>query len=129
MEDFNYQDSEEFRDSIATVDKQGKRIWVYPKKPKGKFTSARTYVSWVLLAFLFGMPFVKVNGEPLLLFNVLERKFIIFGLFFGPQDFYLLGLAMITLIVFIVLFTVVFGRLCSGKLNTGSKGIILPRCV
>lgn len=114
MEDFNYQDSEEFRDSIATVDKQGKRIWVYPKKPKGKFTSARTYVSWVLLAFLFGMPFVKVNGEPLLLFNVLERKFIIFGLFFGPQDFYLLGLAMITLIVFIVLFTVVFGRLFCG---------------
>ena len=114
MEDFNYQDSEEFRDSIATVDKQGKRIWVYPKKPKGKLTSARTYVSWALLAFLFGMPFVKVNGEPLLLFNVLERKFIIFGLFFGPQDFYLLGLAMITLIVFIVLFTVVFGRLFCG---------------
>jgi len=114
MEDFIYQDSEEFRDSIATVDKQGKRIWVYPKKPKGRFTSARTYLSWVLLLFLFGVPFIKVNGEPLLLFNVLERKFILFGLYFGPQDFYLLGLAMITFMVFIVLFTVVFGRLFCG---------------
>ncbi len=114
MEDFIYQDTEDYRDSIATVDKQGKRVWVYPKKPKGKYTSARTYVSWVLLALLFGMPFVKVNGEPFLMLNVLERKFIIFGLYFGPQDFYLLGLAMITLVVFIVLFTVVFGRLFCG---------------
>ena len=114
MEDFIYRDSEEFRDSIATVDKQGKRVWVYPKKPKGRFTSARTYLSWVLLLFLFGVPFIKINGEPLLLFNVLERKFILFGLYFGPQDFYLLGLAMITFMVFIVLFTVVFGRLFCG---------------
>lgn len=114
MEDFTYQDTEDYRDSIATVDKDGKRIWVYPKKPKGKYTSARTYVSWVLLLFLFGIPFVKLNGEPFLLLNVLERKFIIFGLYFGPQDFNLLGLAMITLMVFIVLFTVVFGRLFCG---------------
>ena len=28
-------DTEDYRDSIATVDEQGKRIWLYPKKPKG----------------------------------------------------------------------------------------------
>ena len=26
---------EEFRDTIATVDANGKRIWLHPKKPKG----------------------------------------------------------------------------------------------
>ncbi len=107
-------DTEEFRDKISTVDEKGKRVWVYPKKPKGRFTNYRTWLSGLLLAFLFGMPFITYQGEPLLLFNVIERKFILFGILFTPQDFHLLGLAMLTLIVFIVLFTVVFGRLFCG---------------
>jgi cytochrome c oxidase accessory protein FixG len=107
-------DTEEYRDRIATVDEQGKRIWIYPKKPKGRFTKWRTWLSFLLLAFLFGMPFIQYDGAPLLLFNVLERKFILFGILFMPQDFHLFGLAMLTFIVFIVLFTVVFGRLFCG---------------
>ncbi len=108
------EDTEKYRDKIATVDEQGKRIWIYPKKPKGPFYDARTYVSWGLLAILFGIPFIKVNGEPLLLFNILERNFIIFGLHFTPQDFHLFVFAMLTFIVFIALFTVIFGRLFCG---------------
>ena len=63
---------------------------------------------------MFGLPFIKVSGEPLLLFNVIERKFILFSIVFTPQDLHLFALAMITLFVFIVLFTVVFGRLFCG---------------
>lgn len=58
-------DTEEYRDSIATVNKDGKRNWIYPKKVNGKFFKWRTYVSWLLLSFLFGMPFVKYDGQPL----------------------------------------------------------------
>lgn len=107
-------DTEAYRDSIATVDKEGKRVWLYPKKPKGKFTNYRTYLSWVLLIVLFGMPFIKIDGEPFMMFNVLTRNFIVFGIHFAPQDLYLFVLAMLTFIVFIVLFTVVFGRLFCG---------------
>ena len=103
-----------FRDTISTIDQHGKRVWIYPKKQKGFFYKWRTYISYFLLALLFGMPFIKVNGEPFLLFNILERKFIIFGLTFFPQDFYLFGLTMLTLMLFIVLFTVAFGRLFCG---------------
>lgn len=109
-----YQDTEAYRDSIATVDKEGKRIWLYPKKPKGRFYNARTIVSIVFLLFFLITPFIKVNGEPILLFNILERKFIIFGLLFMPQDFHLFVLAMLTFFVFIVLFTVIYGRLFCG---------------
>ena len=42
-----------FRDHIATVDESGKRKWIYPKKPKGKFYNARNIVALFLLAFLF----------------------------------------------------------------------------
>ncbi|MFK8105459.1 MAG: 4Fe-4S dicluster domain-containing protein [Saprospiraceae bacterium] len=107
-------DTEEYRNKIATVDDQGKRAWIYPKKPNGKFYDWRKYVSYVLLLFLFGTPFVKWNGDPILLFNVLERRFIIFGLHFTPQDFYLFVFGMLIFIVFIILFTVVFGRLFCG---------------
>ncbi|MBP6185683.1 MAG: hypothetical protein KA479_12140, partial [Saprospiraceae bacterium] len=82
------EDQEEFRDSISTVDAHGKRIWVYPKKPQGFFTKWRNYVSWVLLVILVGMPFIRIGGEPVFLFDVLGRKFILFGQLFTPQDFH-----------------------------------------
>jgi cytochrome c oxidase accessory protein FixG len=107
-------DSESFRDHISTVNEKGKRVWVYPKKQKGKFYKARTILSWFLLAFLFGTPFIKVNGHPFILLNVLERKFILFGFVFGPQDFYLFVIATISMLVFIVLFTAIYGRLFCG---------------
>lgn len=103
-----------FRDSIGTLTEDGDRKWVYPKKPKGPFYTKRTITAWILLLILFGAPFVKIGGEPLLLFNVLERKFVIFGQIFWPQDFFLFVIAMLTSIVFIILFTTVFGRIFCG---------------
>lgn len=109
-----YQYDEQFRDAIATVDEEGKRIWVYPKKPKGKYHNKRVIVSIVLLTLLFAGPFIKIGGEPFLLLNVFERKFSIFGAIFWPQDFFILTLIAITFFVFIILFTVVFGRVWCG---------------
>ena len=107
-------DTEEFRDHISTVDRKGNRLWIYPKKPKGRFTNYRTIFDVFLLILMFSGPFIRVNGHPLMLFNVLERKFFLFGIFFGPQDFHLLVLAMISDIIFIALFTAIFGRLFCG---------------
>ena len=108
------QEQEVFRDSIGTVTKEGKRAWVYPKKPKGKFYDYRKVVSYVLLAFLFLAPFIKIDGNQFLLFNVMERRFNIFGFPFWPQDFYLVVISMIVGIVFVILFTVIFGRIFCG---------------
>lgn len=106
--------AEDFRDRISTVDEQGKRVWLFPKQPKGRFYQWRSYVSYALLLILFFLPWIKYNGLPLVLLNVLERRFILFGLHFTPQDFHLFVLAMIIFIVFIALFTVVFGRIFCG---------------
>lgn len=106
--------NEQFRDSIGTINEDGKRSWVFPKKPSGKFYKYRSYVSYLLLAILLTSPFIKINGNQFLLFNVLERRFNIFGFPFWPQDFHLLVISMITGVVFVILFTVVFGRLFCG---------------
>ena len=113
MKDF-YQFDEEYRNSIATVDAEGHRVWVYPKKPSGKFHNLRIIVTVILLGLLFSGPFIKIKGQPLLLMNFFERKFVILGQAFWPQDFIIFGLAMITFFVFVILFTVAFGRVWCG---------------
>ena len=103
-----------FRDSVATISKQGKRNYIFPKKPKGKLYNLRTLTSIIYLVVFFTLPFIKVDEEPLFLFNVLERKFIFFGQVFWPQDFFIFAIGLLTFIVFIIFFTVVFGRVFCG---------------
>lgn len=109
-----YQFDEEYRDTIATVDASGNRIWVYPKKPKGWFHNKRVWFSVFLLTLFFAAPWIKIQGQPFLLLNIFERKFVILGQVFWPQDFFLFALFLVTLVVFIILFTVMFGRLWCG---------------
>jgi cytochrome c oxidase accessory protein FixG len=105
---------ESFRDSVATITSDGHRNFINPKKPKGKLYNLRTWFSIVYLVIFFTLPFIKVNDSPLFLFNVLERKFIFFGVTFWPQDFFIFAIGFLTFMVFIILFTVVFGRVFCG---------------
>ena len=105
-----------FRDRIPTAEIGGKRIWVYPTKPSGRFYRARTIVSWFLLALMFAGPWIRIAGNPILQFNIPARKFYLFGMLFQPQDLYILAVGFITLFVSIVLFTAVFGRVWCGWL-------------
>ena len=108
------EEAETFRNQLATVTDEGKRKWVYPKKPSGRFHRARIVVSAILLLILVLTPFINVNGHPFILFDFLNRKFILFGVLFGPHDFHLLAIAMISMLVFVILFTAVFGRIFCG---------------
>lgn len=105
---------ESFRDTIATIDEEGHRRFIFPKKPSGKFYDYRKWVSYFLLLVLVANPFVKINGNQFMMFNVLERRFNIFGFPFWPQDFYIFVVFMIVGVVFVVLFTVIFGRIFCG---------------
>ncbi|MXV37428.1 cytochrome c oxidase accessory protein CcoG [Flavobacteriaceae bacterium Ap0902] len=105
---------ESFRNSIGTADRSGNRKWVFAKKPSGKYYNYRTIVSWVLLSMLLILPFIKINGNPLFKFDVIQREFYIFSYPFFTSDFKIFAIGMITSIVFIILFTVVYGRIFCG---------------
>ncbi|KVV15152.1 cytochrome c oxidase accessory protein CcoG [Flavobacterium sp. TAB 87] len=105
---------EAFRDTIGTLDSEGKRKYIFPKKPSGKYYDYRKWVSYVLLSIFIICPFIKINGNQFMLFNIMERRFNIFGFPFWPQDFYLFVLSMLVGVVFVILFTVVFGRIFCG---------------
>lgn len=105
----------QFRNQVSTLTDDGtKRKWLYPSVIKGTLYRNRSAISYFFLILLFAAPFIKLNGEQLVLLNVLERKFVFFGVIFWPQDFYLFVLALLTFIVAVVLFTVVFGRVFCG---------------
>ncbi len=109
-------EGEKFRDTIGTINKEGKRAWVFPKKPVGKFYEYRKVVSYILLAILVLSPFIKINGNQFFMFNVLERRFNIFGFPFWPQDLHLFVIMMLIGVVFVIFFTVAFGRIFCGWL-------------
>jgi cytochrome c oxidase accessory protein FixG len=104
----------DFRDYPINLNERGGRKWVYAKKPSGKWFTRRTIVSWLLLLFIVGAPFIRINGNPLILLDIANRKFIIFGAIFWAQDTFILALLMLSFVLFIVLFTVTFGRLFCG---------------
>jgi cytochrome c oxidase accessory protein FixG len=103
-----------FRESVSTISKEGHRNYIIPQKPAGKFYNVRSKFSYLYLILFFTLPFIKIEGEPVFLFNVLERKFIFFGKIFWPQDFFIFAIGLLTFIVFVILFTVAFGRIWCG---------------
>lgn len=103
-----------FRDKPINLNERGGRKWVYAKKPSGKWWTRRTIVAYILLALWVGIPFIKINGNPLVLLDIANRKFIIFGAIFWAQDTFILALLMLSFVLFIVLFTVTYGRIWCG---------------
>lgn len=107
-------DKENYRDRITTVEDDGTRKWVYAKQPKGSYYNKRSLLSIIYLVAFFSLPWLRYKGEQVVMLNVVKRKFILMGMHFGVQDLIVFGIAMLTFVVFIVLFTVIFGRLFCG---------------
>jgi len=107
-------DDQSFRDHIGTITEDGKRNHLHPKKVKGRFTTYRRGVAWVLLALLFGLPWLSIQGLPVIQLDVVHRRFVLFGQVFWPQDFYLLMLTMLLGVLAVAVFTVAYGRIFCG---------------
>ncbi len=107
-------DWQDFRDHLATADQEGRRMWIFARQPKGRYYTARKWVSYLLLTVMFVGPFVRINGNPLLLVNIVERKFSVLGQMFWPQDGAVLALSLLLFLTGIAVFTAAFGRLWCG---------------
>ncbi|HXG46544.1 MAG TPA: cytochrome c oxidase accessory protein CcoG [Methylomirabilota bacterium] len=107
-------DWEDYRDHLATADKEGRRRWVYPKKPAGRWHRRRVWLGVGLIAIMFAGPWIRIHGNPLLLVNIVERRFSILGQIFWPQDTIIFAVAMLVFITGIIVFTTAFGRLWCG---------------
>jgi cytochrome c oxidase accessory protein FixG len=107
-------DWSDYRDHLGTADRDGHRQWMYPRQVDGKFFRWRTWFSWLLLFIMFAGPFITIGGNPLLLMNIVERKFVVLGQIFWPQDMIIFAVAVLLFVVSILIFTTAFGRLWCG---------------
>jgi cytochrome c oxidase accessory protein FixG len=105
---------DDFRDHLTTADREGHRKWIFARQPRGRFYRARTWLSWALLAIMFGGPFVRIHGQPVLLLNFVDRKFVILGKIFWPQDMLISAVTLLIFLTGIIVFTAAFGRLWCG---------------
>jgi len=105
---------DDFRDHLATADQEGRRMWIYPRQPAGRFYRWRTWLSWSLLLIMFAGPFIRIHGNPLLLVNIVDRKFVVLGQVFWPQDGVILAIGLLIFLIGIAVFTAAYGRLWCG---------------
>lgn len=108
--------SDNFRDRHSNVTDKGRRKWIYALQPHGKRYQYRSYLALLYLGLFFALPFIKINGFPAVQLNFPEAKFILLGSVFWPDDFFIFAVAMIAFIIFIALFTVIYGRIFCGWL-------------
>ncbi|WP_345949329.1 cytochrome c oxidase accessory protein CcoG [Mucilaginibacter sp. PAMB04274] len=91
-----------------------KRRWMYPLVRKDKLYQYRSWLSYIYLILFFAAPYLRINGQPVLLLNVIERRFVLLGQVFWAQDVFMFVLAMLVFVVCVVLFTIAFGRVFCG---------------
>lgn len=99
---------------LTTTDQDGRRLYVYPVAVEGFFRRWRDRLHAVLLLVLVALPWLRINGHPIILLDLPRRKFAFFGVAFWAHDapylvFVLAGLALLVSFV-----TLIWGRIWCG---------------
>jgi cytochrome c oxidase accessory protein FixG len=99
---------------LTTTTETGKRIYVYPQLVHGFWQRRRAIVYSLLVFFFLAIPWIRLNGRPILLLDVIHRKFNIFGFQFWATDVPMVVLVFLIFAIGIALITSVFGRAWCG---------------
>lgn len=99
---------------LSTLNRDGSRRWIRPKTAHGRFHRRRTVVAWLLIAIFTAIPYLQMNGKPLVLLDIVNRQFTLFGATFLATDTRFLMLFLISLLVGIFLITALAGRVWCG---------------
>ncbi|MBP7146901.1 MAG: cytochrome c oxidase accessory protein CcoG [Acidobacteria bacterium] len=99
---------------LSSMNEDGSRRWIRPRLSRGRFLTARRVVAWFLVALFALIPHLRLNGKPLMLFDIPKRQFTLFGTTFLPTDTLFLTLLLLAIFVGIFLLTAIFGRVWCG---------------
>ncbi len=99
---------------LSTMTLDGTRRWLYPKIAKENFYFKRRTLAWFLIALYVVVPFIKINGKPLLLLDVVGKEFVVFGKSFFATDALLFLLFLLSIGICIIAATAILGRVWCG---------------
>jgi cytochrome c oxidase accessory protein FixG len=101
-------------DSVTTIATDGSRRDIHPADVHGRFTRARRWTGWALIAFYVVLPWIPINGYPAVFLDLAERRFHFFGYTLAAQDTWLLFFGVTGLGFGLFFLTSLFGRVWCG---------------
>ena len=99
---------------LSTLNVDGTRRWMSPREVRGRTWRARVVVAWALIAVFTALPWIRIDGKPGLLLDVMTRQFTFLGTTFRPTETLLLALLLMSVFVGIFLLTALLGRVWCG---------------
>jgi len=99
---------------LATLNEDGSRRWLRPKLSMGRFWRVRRVIAYALMVVFFLVPYLRMNGKPLVLLDVPRRQFTLLGYTFLPTDTLLFMLLLLSIAISIFLLTALLGRVWCG---------------
>jgi len=99
---------------LSTLNADGTRRWMQPRGSYGRFWKARAAVAVALIATFTVLPWLRINGKPPLLLDVMLRQFTFLGTTFRPTETLFLALLLLTVFISIFLVTALLGRVWCG---------------
>lgn len=104
--------SQVVQEEVVTLYKKHKKI--HPRSVSGRFATWRWIFVWLTQIVFYGLPWLPWGERPAVLFDIVNRKFYLFGLVLWPQDVFFLAILLIISAYALFLFTAVAGRLWCG---------------
>ena len=96
---------------VSMYEKQQK---IYARAVSGWFAAWRWSLVWLTQLIFYGLPWLRWNDRPAMLFDLAARRFYLFDLVLYPQDFIFLTALLVISAYALFLFTAVAGRLWCG---------------
>ena len=101
-------------DVLSTLNSDGTRRWLRPRVSTGRFLAARRIVAWALVGLFVVLPFLRVRGQPAVLFDILRWRLTLLGKIFLPSDTILLAILLVGFVVALFFLTALLGRVWCG---------------
>jgi cytochrome c oxidase accessory protein FixG len=99
---------------LPTLNEDGSRRWLRPTLSAGTWLRRRRWVAYALMLVFFAVPYLSMNGKPLILLDLPRREFTLFGTTFLPTDTLLVMLLVLVVLILIFLLSALFGRVWCG---------------
>jgi cytochrome c oxidase accessory protein FixG len=101
-------------ESVTTINEDGSRRFIHAAAVQGRFARWRAVVALVLTAIYIALPWIRINGQPALFFDVANRQFHYFGLTFLGQDVWIAFFVLSGLGFCLFYVTALLGRVWCG---------------
>ncbi len=99
---------------LPTLNQDGSRRWIRPRPSHGSYWGRRRVTAWILMLVFLVVPYLRMNGRPLVLLDLPRREFTLFGTTFLPTETVLVQLLFLSAVLAILLLTALFGRAWCG---------------